>query len=64
MNANPRFTVAVVSVGGRFFNEWTVMSWQQAVALARQAAREWPSRLVFLSDGVHVWRIEEICDSQ
>lgn len=50
------------SVGGRFFSEWTVMSWQQAVALARQARKEFPSRLVFLGDSKHVWRIDELDD--
>lgn len=53
------FTVAVVSLGGRFSNEWPAMSWQQAVTLARQAKREWPSRLVFAGDAKHVWRITD-----
>jgi len=64
MASDERYTVAIVSIRGRFTSEFHCMSWQQAVALARQAKREFPARHVFLSDGVHVWRIEELCDSQ
>ena len=58
-----QFTVAVVSVRGRFFAEWPAKSWQQAIALARQARKEFPSREVFVGDGTHVWRIDEIDDN-
>ncbi len=52
------YTVAVVS---RHFNhEWHVGNWAQAVKLARQAAKEFPGRLVFFGDSRHVWLLSEL----
>jgi hypothetical protein len=54
------YYVAAVSHEGKWFNEWRAPTWRLAIELAPRAKREFPSRLVFFSDGRHVWRMEEV----
>lgn len=59
--ANGRgFTVTAVSVSGGFAHEVPAATWGLAVRLARQLRKEYSHRTILISDGVHIWPLEEL----
>lgn len=54
------YSVAAVEPNVGIAHEWQALSWRHALDLAQRARCEFPHRLIFFSDGTHVWRLDEL----